>query len=71
MRGEDSASDLPAILKCPRGGMDITFGFGPKIPGSNPGEGTHGILESWEFESFIVRQIKTSHFISRFLFFVK
>ncbi|KKU04275.1 MAG: hypothetical protein UX07_C0042G0001, partial [Parcubacteria group bacterium GW2011_GWA2_45_30] len=26
---------------CPRGEMDITPGFGPGIPGSNPGEGVY------------------------------
>ena len=25
---------------CPRSETDITLGFEPKIPGSNPGEGT-------------------------------
>ena len=36
----DRVFDFSAYRISPRGEMDITFGFGPKILGSNPGEGT-------------------------------
>lgn len=32
--------NLARSLLRPRGEMDITFGFGPNVLGSNPGEGT-------------------------------
>ena len=31
---------FPARRLCPRGEMDITLGFGPRVSGSNPDEGT-------------------------------